>query len=250
MKYIIGYKKGLHSVREIAKNPEIHGIRVDGSRFRARSPKIVINWGASVLPPRVAYNRRIINYPDNVQMASNKLLSFRMWERCQLPHVPFTQSIEEARGWSRKGKSVVCRTLLRASGGRGIVLAETEAEIVDAPLYTKYLNSSSEWRVHVFGDECILVQRKVRNPELPVDTINWKIRNHLNGFIFQQNNPDVPPVLLQTALSAVFALGLHFGAVDLLYRGKENKAYILEVNCAPNLEGSSVEKYTNAIINL
>jgi len=48
------------------------------------------------------------------------------------------------------------------------------------------------------------------------------------------------------ALAAVSALGLDFGAVDIIYNEHENQYYVLEVNTAPGLEGTTVEKYAEA----
>jgi D-alanine-D-alanine ligase-like ATP-grasp enzyme len=36
---------------------------------------------------------------------------------------------------------------------------------------------------------------------------------------------------------------LDFGAVDIIYNAKRNECYVLEVNTAPGLEGTTVEKY-------
>ena len=38
-------------------------------------------------------------------------------------------------------------------------------------------------------------------------------------------------------------LGLDFGAVDVIWNEHESKAYVLEINTAPGLEGSTVEDY-------
>jgi len=50
------------------------------------------------------------------------------------------------------------------------------------------------------------------------------------------------------ALQACQALGLNSGAVDIIWNEKENKCYVLEVNTAPGIEGTTCKKYTNEII--
>ena len=47
------------------------------------------------------------------------------------------------------------------------------------------------------------------------------------------------------SVAAVRSLGLDFGAVDVVER--QNKAYVLEVNTAPGLVGTTLEKYVDAI---
>jgi D-alanine-D-alanine ligase-like ATP-grasp enzyme len=40
---------------------------------------------------------------------------------------------------------------------------------------------------------------------------------------------------------------LDFGAVDVIYNRAQDKAYVLEVNTAPGLEGSTLDNYVEAI---
>jgi glutathione synthase/RimK-type ligase-like ATP-grasp enzyme len=51
-------------------------------------------------------------------------------------------------------------------------------------------------------------------------------------------------------LAAVSALGLDFGAVDIIWNEREDKCYVLEVNTAPGLQGSTLENYANAIMEV
>ena len=48
------------------------------------------------------------------------------------------------------------------------------------------------------------------------------------------------------AIRATRALGLNFGAVDII-RDINNNSFVLEVNTAPGLEGLTLINYTNAI---
>jgi len=49
------------------------------------------------------------------------------------------------------------------------------------------------------------------------------------------------------SIAAVDALCLDFGAVDIIYNEHEDKYYVLEVNSAPGLEGTTLEKYVEAL---
>ena len=50
------------------------------------------------------------------------------------------------------------------------------------------------------------------------------------------------------AISAVDSLGLDFGAVDIIWNESEDQYYVLEVNTAPGVEGTTLQKYTEAIL--
>ena len=46
----------------------------------------------------------------------------------------------------------------------------------------------------------------------------------------------------------MLAVGLKIGAVDIIWNELENKCYVLEINTAPGLEGTTLVKYTEAIL--
>ena len=58
-----------------------------------------------------------------------------------------------------------------------------------------------------------------------------------------------PTGLRDISRDAVTALGLEFGAVDIIYNDKSKKLFVLEVNTAPGIEGATVTKYKDAILN-
>lgn len=161
---------------------------------------------------------------------------------CRTPE--FTDSIIKADMWRMAGHTVVERHVLNGNSGAGIRLVEPEDHLTAAPLYVKYVPKKQEYRVHVCGGEAVDVQRKARRKDVEDDAINWKIRNHDNGFIFARNEGDVtPPDVIAQAVRSVNALGLAFGAVDVIFNEKEQKAYVLEVNTAPGLSGTTLEGY-------
>jgi glutathione synthase/RimK-type ligase-like ATP-grasp enzyme len=44
-------------------------------------------------------------------------------------------------------------------------------------------------------------------------------------------------------------MGLDFGAVDIGHRLIDNQFFVFEVNTAPGLEGTTLDKYAKAIYN-
>ena len=228
------YKNGSKSSKDLG----FLRIKKQNSRYRYRVGDVVINWGSQNCP------FLCINSNEAVALSSNKLLSFRKWEGNNTITVPlFTDDRAVAEQWLEDGKKVVCRTLLRANSGRGIVLADNLDELVDAPLYTQYVPKRDEYRVHVFGGEVLDIQRKMRSREVADEDVNWQVRNHGNGFVFGREGVSLPDAATTTAINAVMELGLDFGAVDLIYNERQNVYYVLEVNTAPGLSGTTLEKY-------
>jgi glutathione synthase/RimK-type ligase-like ATP-grasp enzyme len=137
--------------------------------------------------------------------------------------------------------------LLRGSEGRGIVVAETAAQMVAAPLYTKYVKKKREFRVHVLNGQVIDVQEKRRRREFDGER-DTRIRNLANGYVFCRDGITVPPGLSDLAISATVALGYNLGAVDIAFNEHHNRLVVLEVNSTPGMEGTTLEKYATAIV--
>ena len=204
--------------------------------------RVVINWGSSGVSDT---NATVINSASAVSVAANKHRSLLHFKLADVPHPDYTTDKDKATGWIEQGFKVVCRTLLTAHSGQGIVVAGSLGELVDAPLYTKYIRKQKEFRVHVFSSKILDIQEKRRSSS--VDDHHPYIRNHANGYVFCRGDINEPDDLRGVAISAVDALGLDFGAVDVVWNEAQDKCYVLEVNTACGLEGSTVNKYVNAI---
>lgn len=209
--------------------------------------RFIINWGSSEPFNNIPYCR-IYNNPDNVRLASNKLFTFKQWRRHGVSCPEWTEDINEAKDWLEHNQTVFCRTLLQSHSGDGIVIATTPTELVRAPLYTKYIKKKKEFRVHVFNGKVIDVQEKRRSND--AYNSSFLIRNHASGFVFCRDNVVEPTDLRDTSLKSVEALGLDFGAVDIVWNEHYDKCYALEVNSAPGLEGTTLQKYVTTIKDL
>lgn len=239
-KLILPYKYGSESAKLLKQTLDIKFVKKYSDK--SLKNKTVINWGCKPIP-REFRNCNVINNPECIQNASDKLVCFNLLSgKVNIP--PYTESRLEALKWLPS--QIVCRTLINSSKGRGIVIADKEEVVVDAPLYTKYIKKSRECRVHVFCNKIILVQEKKRNRE--IENVNWQIRNHDNGFVFTVNNvKPVAPQALREAINAIITLGLDFGAVDIIYNKHEDKWYVLEINTAPGISGTTLDRYVKAI---
>lgn len=258
---VLPYKAASLSARTIARALSVRRINVNNTAVRGIQGRI-LNWGnsdtgegfsAAIHLPNVP-EENYINPPALVRAATCKLRCFETLALAGVRVPYFTTSIETAREWlNEQAHPVVCRTLLRANSGRGIVLAESEDELVRSPLYTMYVPKQTEYRVHVCRGRVFDIQRKARKHDVPDDQVNWRIRNTANGFIFARGSvsPEtVPDDVLHQARRAVLALDLDFGAVDIIWNNHRNHAYVLEVNTAPGLEGTTLENYVRMIRGL
>lgn len=171
----------------------------------------------------------------------DKLLQFKLLTENNVRTVQWTTDKNTATKWKDEGSSVFCRMLLNSSKGKGIVMfSGSEA----APLYTRFLNAKFEYRIHVFDEKVIHIQQKRRKVGWETDR-KFGIRNLDNGYIFACTDIYQPTDdVLAQAIAAVKALGLEFGAVDILQY--KNEGYVLEVNTAPGLEGTTLSKYVEA----
>ena len=249
---IYPYKMGSQSARALAESlRDLRAKRVrPNGNYRSYRNHMLINWG-NPSDPSFNYFNHCLNHPDHVVVAQNKLTSLMALRGEGVTNIPdFAIERSEAEQWLSEGYLVVCRELLRGSGGRGITLASDPSELISAPLYTKYIKKAKEYRVHVFQGEVIHVQEKRKRRDIPKEEVNFKIRNHDNGWVFCMEDVVVPDVCRQLAIASVAALRLDFGAVDIIWNKRHDRYYTLEVNTAPGLEGTTLERYSNAIRRL
>jgi hypothetical protein len=88
-----------------------------------------------------------------------------------------------------------------------------------------------------------------------ITEVNELIRSHHNGWIFARGNARLRHLdgvyktpIAEEALIAIEAIGLDFGAVDVIYNNPTRQAFVLEVNSAPGMEAGSTTlfNYVNA----
>ena len=239
---------GVKSVKTLKERTGWKSIRINNSKFKGNGDKVVLNWGCSEVNKEVM-KCKVINHPDAVKTASNKLYFFKaMVDEVRVP--AFTTDKGKAYEWINEGKKVVVREKLSGNSGEGIVILHNIAEWdgydhSKAKMYVLYIPKKDEYRVHVMNGEVIDVQRKALQHGWENPT--WEIRNRANGFIFAREGIEPDEDVLLQAISAVRVCGLHFGAVDVIWNAYRKKAYVLEVNTAPGLEGQTVDAYIKGL---
>lgn len=261
---VLPYRAGSRGATALSRGLNGMCLRLGGqSRFRPRGDDLVINWGNTNDPEMV----RMCHF-NNVDLreATNKLNFFNQMRGRGLDEII-------PRFWTNRNDipadayPIVCRTVLAGHSGEGIVIADTPNDLVAAPLYVEYIKKNQEWRIHVgrytpparagFNerlrqnggyDESIIIsrQRKARSRDVPDDQVNWQVRNVANGFIYARNDGVEPPQeVINAARRVLEATVLDFGAVDVIYNEREGRAYVLEINTAPGLAGTTVDDYVN-----
>lgn len=245
--YIYSHNPHSEGAKALAKELGVKRIKQQNSKFKGGLRKAVINWGSSKLPDQVLACQLVLNRPEAVNNASCKLRSFQLFSEKGVTIPDFTSNKDTANEWLEEGSEVVARTILRGCSGAGIELCSFDSGLVDAPLYVKYVKKTQEFRYHVFKGEVVDVQRKARKKEVADEEVNWKIRNLDGGFIFAREGVEVNEDASKNAIMAVEALGLDFGAVDIIYNKQEDKYLVLEVNTAPGLSGTTLDGYAKRL---
>jgi len=130
--------------------------------------------------------------------------------------------------------------------GRGFWLCRTTDDVQRAIRGTRrkkaathfmeYVEADREYRVHVFKGKSIRISEKVYTDESKKEYTTGK-----PGDIKLRK-------IREAAKAAVSAVGLDFGAVDILARGDNNsEVFVLEVNAAPGLGGSMPKLYADVL---
>lgn len=248
---LIGYKIGSRSLKNLQAQLKedqdarrVLRVRRTSTRYKRRLSDHIVAWGPTNPCPHVDQAQEAAK-----KIASNKLLSFQKFAEHGVSIPEWTTDINLAQDWHNNGKIVVCRTLLCSHSGKGIVLTTLGPDgqlPVPAKLYVQYKKKKHEFRVHVFNGKVIDIAQKKR--KVGHENRNNQIRNHANGWVFAREGITPPAGISTLALSACNALGLRAGAVDIIWNEKENKCYVLEINTAPGIEGTTCKSYTTEII--
>lgn len=217
-----------------------------------------INWGSSN-PFVVTYSDLpppILNLAGCVGIALSKLKTLIMLKEAGIPALEATGDVQVAAQWV--GQSTLLCRKDGLSGGAGITKLEPGAMIpgnlVNSDFFVKYWKKTHEYRVHVFKGVAIDIQQKRKRTDWD-GNYDPMIRNFDNGWVFCHDNikgtEQELQLLRSTAISAVESIGLDFGAVDILARfgtdGPLRKHVVCEINTAPGLEGTTLDKYVQAI---
>ncbi len=217
------------SARVLAKELGIKRLKVAGSRFVGRNGDTIINWG---VPKKVLNKVMYLNPIDSVRLASNKLDTLNTLYANNISVPQFVTDFQSLV----PGCLYMARTTLYGHSGMGIAIGEAEGLPRDAPLYTKAIDKVAEYRVIVVNGKAVDIKSKKKRRDSEQDEHIW---NHSNGYVFARNVGTFPCNLKQLGIDSVEALGLRYGAVDII-EDEGGVLYTLEVNTAWGLDGTTI----------
>lgn len=220
------------------------GFQHFGLALRNR-PDFLVRWG-NAIPVPIAPGREI-NSTSGISRASNKLAAFNIFKEANVRVPWFTRSQAEAQARYDAGEIIFGRTT-HGSKGRGITVYDgIGARLGVHELYTEFIPTRREYRLHVVGDQVVRIQRKYLEKRAENDT--EYIKNYANGYVFKQPRTELKPDRKALAVAAIKALGLDFGAVDMVIDA-EGTAIVLEVNTAPACSPLTGRAYVSALLQL
>lgn len=188
----------------------------------------VVCWGVAYNGTEPSLNARC--------GAANKLQQLQKFKNAGILTPPFWDKLPTAA----EDFPVLGRKLQHHGGTDIRLIMEPEmAQIFkSSDFYTRYVPRQTEYRSWVYRRRHLATyEKRLVRPEDAVRR-NRVGANHRNGYAFLLMNSDsVPDGIRDIAAKSVEALGLDFGAVDIL-RGVDERYYVLEVNTAPGAESA------------
>lgn len=216
-----------------------------------------INWGSLRAIPSKAEN--VLNF--SIINAAKKVRAFGLFDEHSIPCPEWSESYSQLNTSLPPYRTIFARRD-GLSGGAGIEIITPEArkserlhkkldELGGFDFFVGKISYQREFRLHVWRGKVIIEQVKY----LPPGCEN-PIHNHTNGCKFSTQSIDKfltvesKNELYALCARATLALGLDFGAVDII-QSQKDKFYVLEINTAPGIRTDYVENaYREAIREL
>jgi hypothetical protein len=239
---ILSGSKCWPTARQLANTLNIVGYKHPTKRMLVRKD-ILIRWGFSGEPkiqPLVGY----IGNTESIRLAADKLRALEVMKDSGV-------RVPEFGGRATLPNAPVYIRTKHHFAGRGLQFVENpqNSGSIHLPGWNHWVKAitepRTEYRVHVASGYLIHRQRKLWQGENPEPgSVEDRVRNHGNGWRFCSKATVKNDISIQ-AKAAVKALGVEWGAVDILYLHDRGIAYVLEVNTAPALseESGSLRPY-------
>lgn len=248
MNIILRRKKlGRTSTKEFSKFCNATPVRNDLLAKKVKEPiKWLIRWGCT----SVCEATHTINKAEAISLANNKAETRKILQKLNLPKRIVPNTWFDYASWEDSNYlgPVIVRPIQHAQG-RSLYYLKTPAEIetffmnvphilIDKGYYiSEYIEKEAEYRVFVIQGKVVWVAKKT-----PADpkAIAWNVAQ--GGKFENVRWNDWPLRACRIAIQACEALGLDFGGVDIIQKGKE--FLILEVNSAPSQTSPYRQKCT------
>ena len=203
----------------------------------------LIRWGSRT---SVGYRptETVINSMESLRQNTDKLQTLRRLDNAGIPVPEYTtdrDEISNSFGYPALGRAE------QHTRGQDInlILQWRDAYLTSGNDYfVEYIPTDLEYRMHVIDGEVVKIHEKRLRSE---EDNHPFLRNHETGWIFV--DPREQPPDSQLAIDAVGALGLDFGAVDMIM-SEAGDPYVLEVNSAPSLDEANLRRYGEAFAEI
>jgi len=276
MLYILYKNTGVHSGRALRqKLGEMLKEQVRGGypkRFAAflkagEKPSVVINLGVT---DEIHYEGPILNDQGMIRAASNKKKARQTFAEKKVPAPKLFLQVSEI---SAANLPVIGRTSYHSKGS-GFWFCKTLSEVkvaakAGATHFLEFIDGTREYRVHTFvktGHRDATAEKRNEDSYVSIK-ISEKVwtgegkpdqsepqKNHDFGWSFmvpKNRREEELDVVRHAAKQAIAALGIDFGAVDVMYRLHSKSPYVLEVNSTPCMadeNANTCEVYAKRIL--
>lgn len=236
----------------LAKGAGTGLIKPEGSAYIHNPRNLIVNWG-SVSKSLTEYQNDgpVLNPTALVKRVNNKKRFFDALSANFVRIPDYTENSEQVKRWVREGSKVI------GYNESDISLIENLSNKSNCTFFTKYIPKLWEFRVHIFNNTIIGVERKTPkekdNNEEAVNKefLNYHIRSNKNGFCYTMHTKETPQDVLNQATAATRSMDdFSFGAVDLIYNKKQNKAFVIGFNLKPLLNEDMMKSYTKMVKTL
>lgn len=209
------------------------------NQYVTRGDNILFRYANAldVSVPDTEYNSKSF-----IRMCGNKLETARLLSEHDFNCIEFNRGNPDYY-------PVVIRKIMNGQGGSGIVVCrnieEFNRENGSNHYWSYYLNFSSEYRVHVTGNNIVRIFKKVlrsgqQETEFPIRNLeryDFSLRSDINAF------PKITQLV--TRMSSIFPH--NFYALDIgMYEGN---AVIIEINSGPGLSENTAGYYADYLIH-
>lgn len=213
-------------------------------------PDWLIRWGSSKSVPFKG-TQGTLNWASSLGAYKNRLAQLRILREGGV-NVPLFcgNSLDGPFNLLQPSDGIISRDFPKNgqnTGGDGIQFHDKDSGFVAWPIaihdmYMVFIPKERQFRVHVIRGQT-RVREVMPDPQdehwTPADST--PIWNLSTGFTYRVPQFPIPATVVPSAVQAVAALKLDFGAVDVITIGP--KSWVLEVNTAPGLHETTLKWY-------
>src|SRR5882724_4934549 len=201
-------------------------------RDKESKSDVILSWGCSYNGPKPCVNGHVNQF--------NKFNCFNEFRKIGVL-CPETFSIERGVHHDYNDPFPWLARKSQHQKGKDIIVCKNKADVErvfrngEHTFFSVFIPTDTEYRVWVFKDKAFSTYEKVFKGEGEYEGF---MRNRRFGFSFQKRDDLIgDPTIEGPCIKAVKALGMDWGAVDIL-KGKDGKFYVLEINSMPNISNT------------